>query len=89
MMRLRGSLALLTPDGSTSTDYGPTWDRRVGSAKAGGRWNPVGYSVVYRSADSATAMESRQAVRFGTKTLVICRANMPSVAEHAYWSQLA
>ena len=39
----------LQPDGST-------WDRGIGSAKVGGRWNPVGYPVVYCSADPATAI---------------------------------
>jgi RES domain-containing protein len=33
-----------------------TWDRGVGSANVGGRWNPVGYPVVYCSADPATAI---------------------------------
>jgi len=37
-------------------EYSPTWDRGLGSAKAGGRWNPVGYPVVYCSADPATAI---------------------------------
>jgi RES domain-containing protein len=37
-------------------DYGPTWDRGVGAAKVGGRWNPAGYPVVYCSADPATAI---------------------------------
>lgn len=32
------------------------WDRGVGSAKVGGRWNPVGYPVVYCSTDPATAL---------------------------------
>lgn len=35
---------------------GSTWDRGAGSAKVGGRWNPVGYPVVYCSADPATAI---------------------------------
>jgi RES domain-containing protein len=35
---------------------GSTWDSGVGSAKVGGRWNPVGYPVVYCSADPATAI---------------------------------
>jgi hypothetical protein len=33
-----------------------TWDRGIGAAKVGGRWNPVGYPIVYCSADPATAM---------------------------------
>ena len=33
-----------------------TWDGGVGSARVGGRWNPVGYPVVYCSADPATAI---------------------------------
>jgi RES domain-containing protein len=32
------------------------WDKGIGAAKVGGRWNPVGYSVVYCSADPATAI---------------------------------
>jgi len=36
--------------------YSATWDRGVGSAKEGGRWNPVGYPVAYCSADPATAI---------------------------------
>jgi RES domain-containing protein len=36
--------------------HGSTWDGGIGSAKAGGRWNPVGYPVVYCSADPATAI---------------------------------
>lgn len=35
---------------------GSTWDSGMGSAKVGGRWNPVGYPVVYCSADPATAI---------------------------------
>jgi RES domain-containing protein len=37
-------------------DYGPTWDRGTGAATVGGRWNPVGYPVIYCSADPATAI---------------------------------
>ena len=36
--------------------HGSTWDSGIGSAKVGGRWNPVGYPVVYCSADPATAI---------------------------------
>lgn len=36
--------------------HGSAWDRAIGSAKVGGRWNPVGYPVVYCSADPATAI---------------------------------
>jgi RES domain-containing protein len=36
--------------------HGSTWDGGIGSAKVGGRWNPVGYPVVYCSADPATAI---------------------------------
>jgi RES domain-containing protein len=32
------------------------WDSGAGSAQVGGRWNPVGYPVVYCSADPATAI---------------------------------
>ena len=35
---------------------GHTWDRGVGAAKVGGRWNPAQYAVVYCSADPATAI---------------------------------
>jgi RES domain-containing protein len=38
------------------SEYGPAWDRGVGAAKVGGRWSPVGYPVVYCSADPATAI---------------------------------
>ena len=37
-------------------DFAPTWDRGIGAAKVGGRWNPVGYACVYCSADPATAI---------------------------------
>jgi RES domain-containing protein len=37
-------------------EYSARWDRGLGSAQAGGRWNPVGYPVVYCSADPATAI---------------------------------
>lgn len=37
-------------------DHGATWDRGIGSADVGGRWHPVGYAVVYCSADPATAI---------------------------------
>lgn len=36
--------------------HGSTWDSGIGSAEVGGRWNPVGYPVVYCSADPATAI---------------------------------
>ena len=36
--------------------FGSRWDSGAGSAKVGGRWNPVGYPVVYCSADPATAI---------------------------------
>ena len=36
--------------------HGPTWDSGIGAAKAGGRWNPAGYPVVYCSADPSTAI---------------------------------
>ena len=32
------------------------WDSGIGSVNVGGRWNPVGYPVVYCSADPATAI---------------------------------
>ena len=37
-------------------EYSGTWDHGIGAAKVGGRWNPVGYPVVYCSADPATAV---------------------------------
>ncbi len=36
--------------------HGSGWDSGVGSAKVGGRWNLVGYPVVYCSVDPATAI---------------------------------
>ena len=36
--------------------HGSAWDGATWSAKVGGRWNPVGYPVVYCSADPATAI---------------------------------
>lgn len=36
--------------------HGAAWDKGIGAAKVGGRWNPVGYPVVYCSADPATAI---------------------------------
>ena len=36
--------------------HSSAWDSGVASAKVGGRWNPVGYPVVYCSADPATAI---------------------------------
>ncbi len=36
--------------------HGSAWDSGGGSAKIGGRWTPVGYPVVYCSADPATAI---------------------------------
>lgn len=33
-----------------------TWDKGIGAAEVGGRWNPVGFPVVYCSADPATAI---------------------------------
>jgi RES domain-containing protein len=36
--------------------HGSAWDKGIGAAKVGGRWNPVGYPVVYCSADPATAI---------------------------------
>jgi RES domain-containing protein len=36
--------------------HSSTWDSGTGSANVGGRWNPVGYLVVYCSADPATAI---------------------------------
>jgi RES domain-containing protein len=37
-------------------EHESTWDTGVGAAKAGGRWNPLGYPVVYCSADPSTAI---------------------------------
>jgi RES domain-containing protein len=36
--------------------HGASWDSGSGAASVGGRWNPVGYPVVYCSADPATAI---------------------------------
>jgi RES domain-containing protein len=65
--------------------HGSTWDSGVGSAKVGGRWNPVGYAVVYCSADPATAI-LEVAVHKGFAVLdtvahVLTRARILKVAE--------
>ena len=39
-----------------SQRHSSTWDSGIGATKVGGRWNPVGYPVVYCSADPATAI---------------------------------
>jgi RES domain-containing protein len=39
-----------------SSGHAETWDSGIGAAKAGGRWNPAGYPVVYCSADPSTAI---------------------------------
>lgn len=36
--------------------YAATWDQGIGPQKVGGRWNPVGLSVIYTSLDPATAI---------------------------------
>jgi RES domain-containing protein len=36
--------------------HAPTWDSGIGAARAGGRWNPALFPVVYCSADPATAI---------------------------------
>jgi RES domain-containing protein len=36
--------------------HGSTWDKATGAGKVGGRWNPVGYPIVYCSVDPATAI---------------------------------
>jgi RES domain-containing protein len=36
--------------------HASTWDSGKGAEIAGGRWNPVGYPVVYCSSDPATAI---------------------------------
>jgi RES domain-containing protein len=36
--------------------HAATWDSGIGAAKAGGRWNPAGYPVVYCAADPSTAI---------------------------------
>jgi RES domain-containing protein len=48
--------------------YAPSWNKGIGAAKVGGRWNPVGYPVVYCSADPATAI-LEVAVHKGFQTL--------------------
>ena len=65
--------------------HGSTWDRGIGSAKVGGRWNPVGYPVVYCSADPATAI-LEVAVHKGFAVLdtlphVLTRARIPEVTD--------
>ena len=65
--------------------HSSTWDRAVGSAKVGGRWNPVGYPVVYCSADPATAI-LEMAVHKGFAVLdtvphVLTRARIVDVNE--------
>jgi len=64
---------------------GSTWDRGIGSAEVGGRWNPVGYPVVYCSADPATAiLEVAVHKGFGvldTVPHVLTRARVFEVAE--------
>jgi RES domain-containing protein len=47
---------------------GAAWDRGAGAARVGGRWNPVGFPVVYCSADPATAI-LEVAVHKGFSTL--------------------
>ena len=79
--------------------HGAAWDRALGSAKVGGRWNPVGYPVVYCSADPATAI-LEVAVHKGFAALdtvphVLTRARvheatdvhvvMPEDVPHARW----
>lgn len=39
-----------------TSDHAGTWDSGIGAAKAGGRWNPAGYPVVYCSTDPSTAV---------------------------------
>ena len=65
--------------------HGSTWDKGIGSAKVGGRWNPVGYPVVYCSADPATAI-LEVAVHKGFAALdtvphVLTRARIAEVAD--------
>lgn len=65
--------------------HGSTWDSGVGSAKVGGRWNPVGYPVVYCSGDPATAI-LEVAVHKGFAALdtlphVLTRARILDVAD--------
>ena len=67
--------------------HGSNWDRGIGSAKVGGRWNPVGYPVVYCSADPATAI-LEVAVHKGFAVLdtvphVLTRARVPE-AKHVH-----
>jgi RES domain-containing protein len=37
-------------------DHIDTWDSAIGAEKQGGRWNPVGFAVVYASLDPSTAI---------------------------------
>ena len=65
--------------------HGSTWDKGTGAAKVGGRWNPVGYPIVYCSADPATAI-FEVAVHKGFAALdtvphVLTRARLLNVAD--------
>lgn len=67
------------------TEHSASWDRGTGAAKVGGRWNPVGYPVVYCSADPATAI-LEVAVHKGFDVLdrvphVLTRARIPRPAD--------
>lgn len=68
-----------------STDHAGTWDSGIGAAKAGGRWNPAGYPVVYCSADPSTAI-MEVAVHKGFSVIdtvphVMTTAVVPDVAD--------
>jgi RES domain-containing protein len=65
--------------------HGSTWDSGIGSAKVGGRWNPVGYPDDYCAADPATAL-LEVAVHTGFAALdpvphVLTRARIPEVTD--------
>lgn len=65
--------------------HGAVWDKGFGAAKVGGRWNPIGYAVVYCSADPATAI-LEVAVHQGfaaldTQPHVLTRARVVNVSD--------
>jgi RES domain-containing protein len=72
--------------------FAPTWDQGIGAAEVGGRWNPVGYSVVYCSADPATAI-LEVAVHKGFSALdtvphTLTRARVLAAADvHVVWPE--
>jgi RES domain-containing protein len=70
--------------------YASVWDKGIGAGEVGGRWNPVGFAVVYCSADPATAI-LEVAVHKGFAALdavphVMTRVRVVDVSEvHVVW----